>query len=170
MWFLFFMSINLVYHMIVRVFYLGRHSLFYSVVSASLLSILLLGCSAPREAGSENNDDRNVITGEEAIESNAIDISDLIAKKVPGITITETGDGRIITRIRGRNSFHGPDIPLYVVDGLPTEPGRDGSLPGVFITEIEWIKVLKGPAETARWGMRGANGVIEVKTKSGPTN
>ena len=81
--------------------------------------------------------------------------------------MTQTPDGRIKVRMRGNSSFTGEDQPLFVVDDMPVEPDRDGSLPGVLVSEIEWIKVLKDPVDTARYGMRGANGVIVVKTKVG---
>ena len=83
------------------------------------------------------------------------------------MTITEAGDGSLKVRIRGRTSFQGDDAPLFVVDGLAVEPERDGSLPGLPISEIASIRVLKGPAETALYGVRGANGVIVIETKRG---
>ena len=133
-----------------------------------ILSLFFIAaCSSSK--GVEKNK-TNVITEDEIYETNAVSLNELIAKRVPGITISETSDGRIVTRIRGRNSFSGEDAPLYVVDGFPTDPMSDGSLPGVLITEIKSIEVLKSPAQTARWGMRGANGVILVTTKSGAGN
>ena len=41
------------------------------------------------------------------------------------------------------------------------------SLTGVDPYDIESIKVLKDPADTALYGMRGANGVIVIRTKRG---
>ena len=38
-------------------------------------------------------------------------------------------------------------------------------LTGVNPNDIESIEVLKEPAETALYGLRGANGVIIIKTK-----
>jgi len=86
---------------------------------------------------------------------------------VPGITLTQSGGGRIKVRVRGITSFTANNQPLFVVDDMPVDPEPDGSLPGVVLTEIESIKVYKDPADTSRWGMRGANGVIVVKTKMG---
>ena len=129
--------------------------------------MLLASCSASK---SREGNDPNVITKEEITETNAVNLNELIAKRVPGISITQTPDGRIVTRLRGRSTFTGDDAPLYVVDGFPTEPNSDGSLPGIFVTEIESIEVLKSPTETAQWGMRGAHGVILVKTREGLGN
>jgi TonB-dependent SusC/RagA subfamily outer membrane receptor len=52
-----------------------------------------------------------------------------------------------------------------VLDGVPITPGPGGSLTGIDPYDIESIKVLKDPADTAMYGMRGANGVIIITTK-----
>ena len=57
--------------------------------------------------------------------------------------------------------------PLYVVDGLAIHPGPQGITSGVERHDIESINVLKDPADTALYGLRGANGVIVIKTKHG---
>ena len=54
---------------------------------------------------------------------------------------------------------------LYVVDGVTIQPGPNGALTGINPYDIESIKVLKDPADTSMYGMRGANGVIVVTTK-----
>ena len=130
--------------------------------------LFITACSSSK--GVEEVDDPNVITEDEIHETNAVSLNELIARRAPGVSIEETPDGRINVVIRGRNTFTGDETPLYVVDGIPVDPMADGSLPGVVISEIEKIEVLKSPAETARWGMRGANGVIMVTTKTGNSN
>lgn len=134
----------------------------------SLLALLsLAACSSSKGVEA---DDPDVITEDEIHETNAVSLNELIARRSPGVSIEETADGRINAVIRGRNTFTGNESPLYVVDGIPVDPMSDGSLPGVVLSEIEKIEVLKSPAETARWGMRGANGVIMVTTKKGNSN
>jgi len=68
-------------------------------------------------------------------------------------------------RIRGGSSIKGGNTPLYVLDGVVIDPGPNGYLTGVNLNDIESIEVLKEPAETALYGMRGSNGVIVIKTK-----
>ncbi len=70
-------------------------------------------------------------------------------------------------RIRGRNSFRADDRPLYVIDGVPINPGPGGALTGINPYDIESIRVLKDVGDTAEYGLRGANGVILIKTKGG---
>ncbi len=43
--------------------------------------------------------------------------------------------------------------------------GPGGALVGISPYDIESITVLKDPVETAMYGVRGANGVIVIRTK-----
>jgi len=90
--------------------------------------------------------------------------------KVPGIEVTRTNDGGVAIRIRGPGSFFGNNEPLYILDGVPITPGANGSITGLNARDIESIQVLKDPAETAIYGVRGGNGVIVIKTKTAPTS
>lgn len=62
--------------------------------------------------------------------------------------------------------------PLYVIDGVPTFMEDTGINPLINISpnDIESIDVLKDAAATAIYGLRGANGVVIVKTKNGKRN
>ncbi len=123
------------------------------------------GCSGS-EASRERTE-TNTVTGEEARRTPTVRLADLIVQRVPGINLSETADGRIKVRMRGINSFTAETQPLFVVDDIPMDPEPDGTLPGITVHEIESITVYKDPADTSRWGMRGSNGVIVVKTKVG---
>ena len=129
------------------------------------LFTLYAGCSG--SSSSRDRTEANTITGEEARRNTAVRLSDLIQQRVPGITLTETAGGHVKVRLRGVTSFTSHNQPLFVVDDIPVDPEPDGTLPGVTVSEIDSIKVFKDPADTSRWGMRGSNGVIVVKTKMG---
>ncbi len=144
--------------------YTKATSLLFTALLAGLL--FTAGCSGSGEAASERPES-NTISGEDAARTPTVRLADLIVQRVPGITLTQSGGGRIKVRVRGITSFTANNQPLFVVDDMPVDPEPDGSLPGVVLTEIESIKVYKDPADTSRWGMRGANGVIVVKTKMG---
>lgn len=92
-------------------------------------------------------------------------IEQILAGRVAGVDVSRTPDGGISVRIRGAASFTGSTQPLYVIDGMPIEPGPNGSLTGINPHDIESIKVLKNPADVGLYGIRGANGVIVIKTK-----
>lgn len=91
-------------------------------------------------------------------------IEQILEGRIAGVTVTQGANG-IAVRIRGTTSIRGSNEPLYLVDGVPVEPGPGGALAGIMVTEIESIKVLKDAASTAFYGVRGANGVIVVTLK-----
>lgn len=83
-------------------------------------------------------------------------------------------------RLRGVSSINGNAEPLIVVDGNIWETDANNNfdyananeekfaeLLSVNPEDIESISVLKDAASTAIWGSRGANGVIEIRTKRG---
>jgi TonB-dependent SusC/RagA subfamily outer membrane receptor len=104
------------------------------------------------------------VTSEDIDRAPGQSIEEILKGRVAGVTVTET-DGGITVRVRGATSIYGSNEPLYVLDGIPITPGPGGALTGISPYDIESIKVLKDPAETALYGMRGANGVIVIKTK-----
>lgn len=128
-------------------------------------ALLITGCksgqrtsdtSAPRPTADVTSEDIQRAPGQS--------IEEILKGRVAGVTVTRV-DGGIAVRIRGATSIYGSNEPLYVVDGVPIQPGPGGSLVGIDPYDIESIEVLKDPADTALYGMRGANGVIVVKTK-----
>jgi TonB-dependent SusC/RagA subfamily outer membrane receptor len=92
-------------------------------------------------------------------------IEKVLQAKVPGVWVTRTGDGGIAIMLRGQSTIYGEQQPLYVIDGVTIQPGPNGALTGINPHDIDTIQVLKDPADTAMYGMRGANGVIVIKTK-----
>lgn len=91
-------------------------------------------------------------------------IEAMLMSRFPGVVIMRTADG-IAIRIRGASSVYGSTEPLYVIDGVPVTPGPGGTLTGINPHDIATIRVLKDPASTTMWGLRGANGVILITTK-----
>lgn len=107
----------------------------------------------------------NTVESEAISRSPNESIERILAGRVAGVTVTRAPDGGLAVRIRGGSSLDGTDMPLYVIDGIAIEPGPGGSLLGINPYDIESIEVLKDPVDTARYGMRGSNGVIVIKTK-----
>jgi TonB-dependent SusC/RagA subfamily outer membrane receptor len=88
----------------------------------------------------------------------------LFTGRFPGVSVTQASNGGLQIRIRGgANSFMAGEEPLYLVDGSPLPQGTGGI---VFLNpyDIETIEVLKNPADTGLYGVRGANGVIRITT------
>lgn len=92
-------------------------------------------------------------------------IETILASKVAGVVVSRTQDGGVAIRIRGQSTVNGSSEPLYVIDGVVTEAGPGGSIPGINPYDIQSIKVLKDPADLTMYGSRGGNGVIVIKTK-----
>jgi TonB-dependent SusC/RagA subfamily outer membrane receptor len=106
------------------------------------------------------------VTSEDLRNSNE-PIEVILQRKVPGLKVTRTSDGGIALNIRGATSFMGGSTaPLYILDGLPFQPGPEGAITGVNPDDISSVKVLKG-AEAAIYGSAGADGVIVITTKLG---
>lgn len=95
-------------------------------------------------------------SSEKIISSQFNTIYDYIRDKVSGVYITSDN----IIRIRGYNSINGNMTPLFILNG--TEIPED-VFSVIMPDEIESVTVLKGP-DSAVYGIRGANGVIIVKT------
>lgn len=105
----------------------------------------------------------NSLSEEEIAERQPMNIEQLL-RGIAGVTVDQRADGSFRIRIRGERSIAGPDTPLYVVDGVPTQPMAGSGLIGLSVYDIKSIKVLKGSA-AAIYGMRGANGVVVIETK-----
>ena len=140
---------------------------------ALLLAGLLSGCAHAGGTGQgdvENAPDqsrprRRTVTAEDIQRTPGKPIEALLMSRFPGVVVTRTPDGGLAVRIRGTTSIHGSNEPLYVIDGVPIRPGPGGVLAGINPYDIESIEVLKDPASTTMYGVRGANGVVVIKTK-----
>ncbi len=96
----------------------------------------------------------------------AANLTNAIAGKVSGvIAVQRTGEPGFDDAgiwIRGISTFsQGLSAPLILVDGTPR------SMSNVDPEDIESFTVLKDAAATSVYGVRGANGVVIIKTKAG---
>lgn len=102
--------------------------------------------------------------GTEAAREHATTLAQLLQGRLPGVSVTPTGDGGIRVRMGGPTSFYGDQNPLFIVDGVAIEGSRS-TLNWLNPHDIESVQALKDPSQTAVYGVRGANGVIVIKTK-----
>ncbi|HEY6209210.1 MAG TPA: TonB-dependent receptor plug domain-containing protein [Gemmatimonadales bacterium] len=107
----------------------------------------------------------SIVTAEDIERQPGQPIEQVLMGRFPGVTVTRTSDGGIAVRIRGTTSIRGSNEPLYVIDGVEIQAGPGGSLTGINPHDIASIEVVKDPAGEAMYGVRGANGVIIIKTK-----
>ncbi|HWJ29823.1 MAG TPA: TonB-dependent receptor plug domain-containing protein, partial [Flavisolibacter sp.] len=125
------------------------------------------------------------VSAPQLVQSRQSNILNALQGKVAGVTISSTGGGpgQIASiLIRGVNSLN-PDNnnqPLFVIDGLPVDNststlGTDGNrgtqmpnrISDINPEDVESVNILRGGAATALYGLRGANGVVLITTKSG---
>ncbi|WP_170113591.1 alpha-2-macroglobulin family protein [Mucilaginibacter yixingensis] len=100
------------------------------------------------------------VKAEELGSLNEVAIHQALEGKLAGVA-GASGDYNIM--IRGGGSISSDKVPLYVVDGVPTEHALDTLLPA----DIVSIDILKDAGATAIYGAKGANGVVIISTKSG---
>jgi TonB-dependent starch-binding outer membrane protein SusC len=142
-------------------------------LSCAILAGLLSGCASGNRAAADpaadvrtrHPDAGTIVTSEDLDRTPNETIERTLAAKVPGLYVSHTADGSIAIRIRGNSSITGSNEPLYVIDGMAVQSGPDGSLTGINPKDIASIEVLKDAAATSFYGVRGANGVIVIKTK-----
>jgi len=124
------------------------------------------------------------VKGEDLTIARESNVVNQLAGKVAGVTVVGSNSGiggSARVTIRGERSVDlNKNQPLYVIDGVPisnaiTGGSGRGNLEVDFGNgagfvnpdDIESMSVLKGPAASALYGSRAANGVILIKTKSG---
>jgi hypothetical protein len=93
-------------------------------------------------------------------------LAEVIRGKFPGVEITGTEPNYKI-RIRGVGTIMGSTDPLVLVDGIKTTLEDLIIIP---VNYIERIDVLKSVASTVIFGIEGANGVINLITRTGGTD
>jgi TonB-linked SusC/RagA family outer membrane protein len=107
------------------------------------------------------------VDGKQLVQTPVANISNSLVGRVPGLmAIQQSGEpGYDQSRIKIRGIatlYQGAESdPLVLVDGVPREFNQ------IDPNEIESINILKDASATAVFGVRGANGVILIKTRSG---
>ncbi len=101
----------------------------------------------------KGNDLREVPTGQ---------VESMLQGKVSGLSVISSGmpGGPSNIRLNGIGNF-GNVTPLYIIDGV------EADINNLNPDDIESLQVLKDAGSYAIYGVRGANGVIVVTTRSG---
>ncbi|OOQ59792.1 SusC/RagA family TonB-linked outer membrane protein [Mucilaginibacter pedocola] len=110
----------------------------------------------------------SVVKASDIKKLNAVRTEEALQGQVSGVTVVQSGSpgAKPTVLVRGIPSFSGND-PTVVVDG--SIQSLD-DLNSINPNDIESINVLKDPATTAIYGLKGGNGVIVVTTKAGRPN
>ncbi len=96
---------------------------------------------------------------------------------VPGLDVSPVGaepGSYVRMLIRGGTSVNAGSDPLIVIDGVPFDNAtldvggyRFSGLGALEADDIKSVQILKGAASAAKYGSRGANGVIYITTHRG---
>ena len=136
--------------------------------------MFLGGCAANKTASSTDgaNDDRITIksadeegtdaTGVSATDNNSLALVDYL-RRLPGLQIEQRGSV-VNVMIRGVGSLSNND-PLFVVNNSPVGNSYADAVNSVDVNDIRNVNVMKGAEGQQMYGMRGANGVIQIFTK-----
>ena len=168
--------------------YAGRETQELTVTSASVYNVSLGSGGTMSEvvvtALGIKRSDRSLgyatqqVKGENLTMTKEQNVIGSLAGKVAGVQVVGSSGasmgGTQKIKIRGVNSLQGSDQPLIVVDGTPISnsnfAGTDKADLGnigqdINPEDIESVNVLKGPAASALYGLRGQYGVIMITTK-----
>ena len=120
------------------------------------------------------------VNPEELVSAKETNLVNALSSKVAGVTVVSSSGSpgaSVNIRIRGNTSINGSNSPLFVIDGIPIDNSSSGNTTGgvdnanraidINPNDIAAMTVLKGPAATALYGIRAANGAIIITTKNG---
>jgi TonB-dependent starch-binding outer membrane protein SusC len=131
-----------------------------------LLTVVACGSrSAPATtpASAETGAVSTVTEANRAPGENQLSLEDFLRGQVPGLQFVRTADGGLTISIRGGSNVA---EPLVVIDGAPVAQGQLGqTLETLNPADISKVQVLKDLSSTARWGARGAYGVLLITTR-----
>lgn len=137
-----------------------------TLLPAVLATLAVVGCSRSKPASAPSPRAQRPASGITAVDidrSPSTSLEELLITRVPGLMLTRGPDGRTIMHIRGIATLSAETEPLFVVNGVPLISSL--SLGALSRFDIASVEVIKDPATTAMWGIRGSNGVIVIRTK-----
>ena len=168
----------------------AKHTINIALVE-SVQTIKTVEVTATRKTnqGGYNIPTREVGTAMQTIDAKEFEglqvasVDDALQGRIAGLDIIansgDPGSGSSM-RIRGVTSINGSSEPLIVLNGVPYEvqidPNFDfansnneqyANMLSINPDDILEITVLKDAAAAAIWGSKGANGVLEIRTKRG---
>jgi TonB-dependent SusC/RagA subfamily outer membrane receptor len=117
------------------------------------------------------------VTAEQLLDAPAVTLDNSLTGKIAGATITPSGSPGAPAAIllRGINTM-GNSQPMILIDGVQIDASsysvgsnqdQVSRLADIDFNDIERVEVVKGASAATLYGAQGANGVIQIFTKSG---
>jgi TonB-linked SusC/RagA family outer membrane protein len=133
------------------------------LLPASLNDVVVVGYGSQRKASVTGA--VTTVTGREILRSPTSNVTNSLIGRLTGLSAVQRsgqpGNNEALINIRGSATYNN-NAAIVVVDGVERAGFGD-----IDPNEIETITVLKDAASTAVFGIRGANGVIVITTKTG---
>lgn len=127
-------------------------------IAVGCLSVL--ACSSSKNTAKPPQGNGNTVEVDQA----NVDLASYL-RRIPGLQISGQGDNARVT-IRGSvQSLSGPSEPLFVIDNVQIGDDFASVSRLVDVHDIDKVEVLKGVDASARYGVRGSNGVVIIRTK-----
>ncbi len=128
-----------------------------------MLSVGIISCSSSKVASSNTSRSEQKVGEVNTDNLQNLTLADYL-RRIPGINVTGSGSN-VSVSIRGNTSVAGSNDPLYVIDRNPVGNSYDQVASMIDPNDIKSVSVLKDAASTQPYGLRGANGVIVIKSK-----
>lgn len=138
-------------------------SLGQKILSVVAISLITLSQSQAFQGHQAQQIHSNQVADSLFNKGNVHNVYDAINGIFPGVLISKPGanpNKLADVLVRGIGTENANRFPLIVIDGV-----IGASIEGIDLNDIATIKLLKG-AETAKYGVQGGSGVLEVTTKS----
>lgn len=92
-------------------------------------------------------------------------LEEVLTGRVPGLTVHRRADGTYSVRLRGARGASDAE-PLVLLDGVLMGGGTAHALADINPQDVERVEVIKDAASLSLYGIRGANGVIAITTRT----
>ena len=86
-------------------------------------------------------------------------------RRISGVVVKGNGDDSIVLVRSGGNSLVNSSEPLFLINGNQFNGDFRSLTNTIAVADIKSIQVFKDASDTAFYGSRGANGVIDIKLK-----
>ena len=133
----------------------------------NLILILLFSFIAFFSCKSQKTDDLVLHTAKQPankvmVTNGEISLADYL-RRIAGVVVKGSGADSIVLVRSGGNSIVNSSEPLFLINGIQYN-GDFRSLSNVIsVADIKSIQVYKDASDTSFYGVRGANGVINIK-------
>lgn len=131
----------------------------------ALSEVVIIGYGTQRKA--DLTGAISTVKAEDIEKTPSANVLQSLQGKVSGVQVVSSGSpgDSPTVRLRGLGTYSGSGSPLYVVDGM-----FYSNIDFLNSKDIETMTVLKDASSSAIYGVRAANGVVIIQTKSGGLN